>query len=61
MSVKNHGGMMSEEHFSFVHQSSLEVLPAVIWYQAGEQVKGMIEFCFAKCFYSYFPSEIYMP
>jgi hypothetical protein len=33
MSMDNHGGMMmsTEDNFLFVHQSSLAILPAVIW------------------------------
>jgi hypothetical protein len=47
----SHGGMIStEENSSFVHQSSLEILPVVIWYQGGRTGKGINEFGLAEYF-----------
>jgi hypothetical protein len=53
MSVENNGGMMSMiENSPFVHQSSLAILPAVIWQQAGGTGEGNDEFGLAKYFCS---------
>jgi hypothetical protein len=51
MSMENHGGMLSTEEISwFVHQSSLAILPAVIWQEAGGSGEGNDEFGLAKYF-----------
>jgi hypothetical protein len=59
--MENHGGMASTGEKWFVCQSSLAILPAVNWQQAGRTGEGNDKFGLAKYFCSYLQVTFYMP